>query len=259
MNAARAVTTAAATWLAPAGLLIAGAALAAVMLRPAGARGLVEEGAAYTLVTYDLVLPLLGLGVALATMTRRQMILFAVILVGSVPVGILGEHRLLSATGLPPSTARYFTYLGPLCCEVAGLTLALAGRLRLWLMPAATALCGAALGFLAALHDPTVGNPRFACGAAAAGLWLMVAPPAILRWFDTSWLRIGGRIVASWLVAIGLLLGGSKFVVQQRTEQAPEEPTQLFAEPPASIEPGTGDGTAGFARPREWGDESRQP
>jgi hypothetical protein len=30
-------------------------------------------------------------------------------------------------------------------------------------------------------------------------------------------------------------------------------------QPPASIDPGTGDGTAGSALPREWGDQSRQP
>lgn len=258
MREARSVTTTAARWLAPAGVLIAGAALLAVMLRPAGERGLAEGGAAYAIVAYDLVLPLVGLGVALATVTRWQAILFAVILVGSVPLGILAEHRLLSAAGLPPNLARHFTYLGPLCCVVAGLTLASAGSLRRWLMPAATALCGAALGFLVALHDPAVGDPRFAYGAAAAGLWLIAAPPAILRRFEGPWLKIGGRILASWLVAIGLLLGGSKFVVQQRAERA-SAPTQLFVQPPASIDPGSSNGTAAIPRPREWGDVSRQP
>jgi hypothetical protein len=55
---------------------------------------------------------------------------------------------------------------------------------------------------------------------AAVGLWLLATPPAILRWFDTTWLTIGGRILASWPVAIGLLRGGSKLVVQQRAEEA---------------------------------------
>jgi hypothetical protein len=123
-------------------------------------------------------------------------------------------------------------------------------------MPAATMLCGAALGFLAALHDPTVGDSQFVGGAAAAGLWLIAIPPALLRRFDGPWLKIGSRILASWLVAIGLLLGGSKLVVQQRAEQA-QAPVQLFVQPPASIDPP--EGTAGSTRPREWGDQSRQP
>jgi hypothetical protein len=258
MSAARAVTMAAATWLAPTGLLIAGAALGAVLLRPAGERGLVEEGAAYAIVTYDLVLPLVGLGVALATMTRRQAVLVAVILLGCVPVGIHGEHRLLWAAGLPPNLARHFTYLGPLCCAVAGLTLAAAGRLRRWLMPAATALCGAALGFLAALHDPTAGDPRFACGAAAVGLWLMMAPPAFLQLFDRSWLWIGDRILASWLVAFGLLLSGSKFIAQQRADRAFVSP-QLFVQPPASIDPDAAAESSDFEGSRERHDKSREP
>jgi hypothetical protein len=228
------------------------------MLRPAGERGPIEGGVAYAIITYDLVLPLVGLGVALATLSPRQATLFAIILVGSVPLGIVGEHRLLSAAGLSPDLAGYFTYLGPLCCALAGLTLAPAGRLRLWIMPAATVLCGAALGFLVALHDPTAGDPRFAGAAAAVGLWLMTTPPALLRLFDRSWLRIGGRILASWLIAIGLLLGGSKFVVQQRAERA-LAPTQLFVQPPASLDPEAGDGNSGFAQPREWRDQSRQP
>jgi hypothetical protein len=257
MSAARAVTTTAG-WLVPAGVVLAGIALLVIMLRPVDERGLIEAGAAYAIVTYDLVLPLAGLGVALATVGRWPAILFAVILVAGIPAGILGEHRLLSATGLPQNMARYFIYLGPLCCAVASLALASPRALRLCIMPAAALLCGAALGFLTALHDPTVGDPRFAGGAAATGLWLIAAPPAILRRFDTSWLRIGGRILASWLVAIGLLLGGSKFVVQQRAEQV-ATPTPLFIHPPASIDPGAGDGTAGFAQPREWGDQSRQP
>jgi hypothetical protein len=257
MNTARA-GTAAATWLAPAGVLLAGVALAAVMLRPAGARGPIESGAAYMLVTYDLVLALVGLGVGLTPMTRWQTILAALLLAAGVPLGVLGEHRLLAEADLPASLARSFAYVGPLCCVVAGLTLAPAGRLRRWIMPAATAFCGTALGFLVALHDPTVGDPRFAGGAAAVGLWLIATPPAILHRLDGPWLKVGGRILASWLVAIGLLLGGSKLVVQRRAEQA-QAPVQLYVEPPASLDPGAGGGSSATTRPREWGDTSRQP
>jgi urease accessory protein len=66
---------------------------------------------------------------------------------------------------------------------------------------------------------------------------------------------------AGFVLATGMIhiIGiGSKFVVQKRAEQA-AAPTQLFIQPPASIDPGAGDGTAGFARPREWGDQTRQP
>jgi len=86
MSGALPVTATAARWLAPAGVLITGAALLAVMLRPVGDRGLMEGGAAYAIVTYDLVLPLVGLGVALAPMSRWQTILVAVIFVAGIPL-----------------------------------------------------------------------------------------------------------------------------------------------------------------------------
>lgn len=254
----RAVATAAGKGLASAGVLLGGAALAAVLLRPAGERGLIESGVVYTIITYDLVLPLVGLGVALTSLTRRQTIACAIVLMYGVFIGVVGEHRLLATAALPPELARPFTYLGPLCCLAAGLALAPAGRLRRWLAPAATGLSGAALGFLAALHDPTVGDPRFAGGAAATGLWLVATPPAVLRWFDGPWLTIGGRILASWLVAIGLLLGASKLVLQRRADQA-QAASQLSVQPPASLDPGDATAPPGFKQPREWGDDSRQP
>jgi len=87
MSDAQPVTATAARWLAPAGVLITGAALLAVMLRPAGERGLMEGGVAYAIVTYDLVLPLVGLGVALTPMTRWQTILVAGIFIAGIPWG----------------------------------------------------------------------------------------------------------------------------------------------------------------------------
>jgi len=255
MSAAQPVARSAATRLVGAGVVIIGAVLLAIMFRPLGERGPIESGIAYAIVTYDLALPLVGLGVSMATLKRWQAIFFGLMLIGSVPLGIVGEHRLLSAAGLPPELARHFTYLGPLCCVAAGLALAPARRIRLWILPVAAVLCGATLGFLAALHDPAVGDLQFASGAAAAALWLMAAPTILLRWFDVSWLKIGGPILGSWLVAIGVLLGTSKFVVQQR-EHAQR---QLFVQPPASLDPGANDDVQGLVRPRERSDQYRQP
>jgi len=257
MRAAPPVTASPARWIALGGVLVAGAALAALLLQPAGDRGLIGGGGAYAIASYDLVLPLVGIGIATASMTPWRVILLAVILVGTIPLGVLGEHRLLSDPEFPPEIARRFIYLGPLCCVVVGLALALPGRLRLGLILPATALSGAALGFLAALHDPAPADPRFTGGAALVGLWLIAVPPALLCWFRGSWLTIGGRIVASWLIAIGLLLGGSKVVVQRRAEQV--QAPALYVQPPASIDPGTGEAAPAVPRPREWNDESRQP
>ncbi|HTO84062.1 MAG TPA: hypothetical protein VMQ73_17615, partial [Methylomirabilota bacterium] len=163
---------------------------------------------------------------------------------------------------LTPDSTWRLGFIGPLACVAAGLVLAPGPLLRVVLAPLAAAFCGAALGFLIAFHDPSLGDPRFAIGAAAAGLCVMAAPVVVLPWFGRGWLRIGGRILASWLIAIGLLLGGSKYVAQQRAAQplatAPPPPPPAYQPPPVNA-PAIGDNPSPLRRPSQWGDQNAQP
>ena len=258
MNAARGATTAS-RWLAPAGLAIAGAAVAGVMLRPAGERGLVEGGVAYAVVTYDLVLALVGLDFALATMTRWQAILFAVVLVGSIPLGVSRRASVPRVGGVAAGSSRLFIYLGPLCCAVAGLTLsASAGGLRLCLMPASAALSGAALGFLAALHDPTIGDPRFACGVAAVGLWLhcdFAGDPALVRHDVADDRRPHPRQLAGRHRPAAGRLAACGAATRRGAQRA-----DAIVHATAGLDRSwQSEGPAATTRPRDWGDTSRQP
>ncbi len=209
----------AAEWFGAAMVSIAAMLLLAVLWEPADERGSIASGAVYTIASYDQVLPLLGLGIAMARLGRWQKLLATAIFVGGLVLGILGEARLLSPTAGPADLHNLFVFIGPLCCVVIGLALASPAGLRGWTVPTAAALSGAGLGFLIALHGPATGDGRFFGGAAAAGLWLIMIPPLLLRRVDASWLTIGGRVVASWLIAIGLLLGGSSYVVEKRAEK----------------------------------------
>jgi hypothetical protein len=240
--------------------LIAGAAVLAALLRPAGERALVERGVVYTITTVELVLPLVGLGVALVQRGRWELLIMAVLFLGGIPLGRLSEHWLLVEGAVPPEIGRYFVLLGPLCCVVVAVALATPGRARAWVAPVAAVLSGTALGFLVALHDPSVGDPRFVSAAAATGLWLMWLAPAILRRFNKSWLKIGSRIFASWLAAIGLMLGGTKFVIMHRAERPVADSSAPLLSPPSGESEATiGDSPPVLNRPREWDDPSRQP
>jgi hypothetical protein len=207
-------------WLGPAAVSIAAALLVAGLWQPAAERSTIGSGAAYTIATYDQVLPLLGLGIAMARLRWWSTTLATIIFIGGIPSGILGEARVLSAMNAVPERHNLFVFVGPLCCVAIGLALASPAGLRAWTVAVAAALSGAALGFLIALHDPTGGDGRFSGGAAAAGFWLVMTPAVLLRHVDGLWLTIGGRVVASWLIAMGLLLGGSSYVVMKRAERA---------------------------------------
>ena len=207
-------------WLGPAAVSIAAALLLAALWQPAAERGLIASGAAYPIMAYDQILPLLGLGISLARLSPWWKLLVTGIFAGGFALGLLGEARLLSPMAAVPDLHFLFVFIGPLCCIAIGLALVSPAGLRAATVPAAAALSGAALGFLAALHDPTPGDGWFSGGAAAAGLWLIAAPAVLLRHVDGAWLTIGGRIFASWLIAMGLLLGGSSYVVKLRAERA---------------------------------------
>jgi hypothetical protein len=253
------VTTTARKWLGPACIVIAGALLLAVLLRPLSERSLIERGAAYTIMTYDLVLPLLGLGVAASQMRRWGVILVAIVFVAGIPVGIVGEDRLLAERRISVEFIRYIAFAGPLCCLIAAAALAPGGRVRIWITPAGALCCGTALGLLVAYHQPLVGDLRFVLGAGAAGLWLISVLPMVLGPLDRSWLKIGGRIFASWLAAIGLMLGGATFVTMQRADRpVAEPPPPAF---PQSFDP-VGAGipeSPPLNRGHESDDRSRQP
>jgi hypothetical protein len=206
-------------WIGPAWALIGAAVLLSALLQPAGERALVERGMVDMIGTYDLALPLVGLGIALSQMNCWQAILVAVVFAGGIPLGSPIEHRLLVERALSPVFAGYVVLVGPACCVLAAVSLAIPGRLRIWIMPTAAILVGSTLGFLAALHNPSAGDPKFSLGAAATGLWLISLAPAVLRQLRSSWLTIGGRIFASWLAAIGLMLGGAKLVTLQGADR----------------------------------------
>jgi hypothetical protein len=54
------------------------------------------------------------------------------------------------------------------------------------------------------------GDWHYMAGVTVTLGWVILLPPLTLRWVRGAWLRVGGRIFASWLLAIGVLLGASK-------------------------------------------------
>jgi hypothetical protein len=215
-------------WLGPAAALGAGALLLFGMFRPDAERGLFDYGAIYTVSTYDQALALVGIGVGWTQMTARRTALGMLFFAGSLLIGLLAKDRLVSAILAGPGSANLLLVLGligPICCVVCGLGLVAPARPRGWLMPLAAAISGLALGFFVALDDPSDMGRQFIGGAVLAACWLLLAPPALLWPIRGAWLRIGGRIFASWLIAIGVMLGASKLVAV-RSDALPPAPDQ---------------------------------
>jgi hypothetical protein len=251
--------TASAAWLWPAATLSTAALLFSVFLTEPGERGLYQIGIADLLMNYGQVLPLIGLGLGFRLLTRGQaanaLALFAI----GVIAGFFTEHALISSWSADWSTTRFITsiaLLGPFSCIISAAVSLAWGRIRLYLAVLASPVLGAATGYAIALANPSDGW-QYPVSAGLAALWLTIAPKGILAPFEARWLLVGGRIFASWLVAIALLLGSSALLPRPAPPPPPATPaaepiTPPESEPMQTLRPSTD-------QPRSWLGQPERP
>lgn len=117
---------------------------------------------------------------------------------------------------------------------MAGLALAVPRRGRAAVvLPVATFL-GFQLGVAVRLQGPGLDDGGFTGAAIIAALWLTVGITLTWRLMERPWLRVGGRILGSWLIAIGLMLSGAALAPRRSPPVAapPPPPSDEFSMPP---------------------------
>lgn len=163
------------------------------------------------------VLPLVGLGLATALVSVRLGVLTLVALLLGEVVGALLYDRFLGVmAGVRGATTHAFL-TAPFSMLIIGVVLVVSGRFRTWTIPAAALLIGALLAVVTKLTDPTLNDLRIPLSGTIIALWIIVAVGLIGRIFPPAWYTIGVRILGSWLVAIGLLLGGTAIATKPPT------------------------------------------
>jgi hypothetical protein len=216
-----------AKWAAPAVLTAGIVALLAAALHPLPDRGSFEFGLLYTLTRYEQSLPLAGLGLALAQMRLRPLLLNGALFIAAVPLGGLAANAIVAALATGADLFVYLRLLPAACSATTGLVLVVPGPMRAFLLPVAASASGITLGLLINMSDPTVEESAFALGAIACGIWLVAAPLLLWRRFARPAFLIAGRIFGSWLIAVGLMLGALHLIPQREIPQPPaEEPSQ---------------------------------
>jgi hypothetical protein len=101
---------------------------------------------------------------------------------------------------------------GPISCLAIGIALVPGARLLPWLLPISSIIAGAMLSLAIFLNDPSLHEPAFILMPVLAAFWTVAAVALTVRAFLRSWFAIFGRILGSWLVAIGLLYGGASLL-----------------------------------------------
>jgi hypothetical protein len=185
-----------------------GALLAVAFALPALDRHEVEAGFFYAALRFDQSLPLVGLGFLLAPAAPREVAAYSILLVAGLGLGGIVADRLAAAIEADFTLIRYVFLVGPTYCVVTGLALLAPAAARTWTVPVATMSAGTVLGLGIGGGYLGLANAEFAAGVVLAGACAVVLPLLLLRRFEGGWHGIVGRIFGSWLVAIGLMVGG---------------------------------------------------
>ena len=245
-------------WSGPALAALGLIAVAAVALSP----GLRESPLARWILADTLaparVLPLIGLGAVFALIGARALIAALLLFAAGIAGGLLAEDRLLALLDHVPRAATHLFYTGPISYLAAGAALVVSARWRNWLAPAAALIFGGVLGLTIKLTDPSLHEPAFTVTPLLAACWVVAAVTLTLRAFWRGWFPVFGRILGSWLLAIGLLYGGASLV----PKRVPPPPAVTLPPPSA---PGAERAIPGLPVPDEpapfpgGGDRFKQP
>lgn len=205
---------------------------------------MLERGALSVLLSYPRLLPLFGFGCALGFARRWEVVLAALLAALGLWLGFAFRDALINAVISGPATTARLGLPGPISCLFVGLLLAAPQALRPWLLPPTAIMAGAMLAVAVKLSDPSFHDPDFIRGAIAAGAWSVGAVGFTIHLCRRPWLGIATRILGSWLIAIGLMLGASLLLSRPSVGAAPPQPAARI-EPPGSLNL--------FAEPRNAG------
>lgn len=167
------------------------------------------------------LLPLFGLGLLIGQLPRPAKTAAALLLVAGALFGLVFREQIYLLIAPIPGAAANLFMTGPLACVLTGLALVLPRparpRLALPLIP----VVGAAIAISTRLGDPTLYAPHYLPAALLAQFWFIAAVALPVGRFDPPWLSIGSRIVASWMIAIGLLYGGAYLAAKDKSLTPP--------------------------------------
>jgi hypothetical protein len=91
--------------------------------------------------------------------------------------------------------------------------------------PVSAAIFGAMLGLSIRLTDPSLHVPAYTWTPVLIAFWIIVAVTLTLRAMRRTWFDIFGRILGSWLIAIGVLYGGASLVPKRKLPEVAVPPT----------------------------------
>lgn len=194
-------------WSGPALALAGAAALAAMLLRPGAEASPLAWWISNSALRPDRVLPLIGVGAALALVRPLACGAAAAALVIGLALGFAFYAPMLDPLWVFPRAAESNFLTGPAAALAAGLALIVPRRMRDWLVVPSALLAGTASALAIVVTDPSIGGAGNRIAGVLIALWIVAAACLGARGFYRPWFDAAGRILGSWLIAIALLYG----------------------------------------------------
>jgi hypothetical protein len=158
------------------------------------------------------LLPLIGLGTACGLVGAPIFAVTLALFVLGIAGGLAMQGWLISTIYTIAEGPTYLFLTGPISCLAIGLALVPGARLLPWLLPLAAFIAGTMLALAVFLTDPSLHDPLYVLTPTLAAIWITGAVALTLQVFRRGWFAIFGRILGSWLVAVGLLYGGASLL-----------------------------------------------
>lgn len=215
-------------WTGPALLTLGAAAVAALLLTPVADQGKLVWWLRSSALAPERILPLIGTGIALVLAGPRLWIVALAGFGAGIVAGFVAREPILAVLAQIPDAPLHQFRVGPIACIAAGLALIPGASLRSWLLLPAVLVVGATFAVAINLTDPSFHDATIPRTGVAIGFWITAGIALTGRAFRRRWFVIAGRILGSWLVAIGLLYGGATLTTP--TDEAVE---------PSVVEPAT--------------------
>lgn len=174
---------------------------------------------------FERVLPMIGLGALFGLVGPRVLAAALLLFALGIIAGLMGEDWLLRWLDAVPQAVSHEFLAGPISYFAVGAALASGTHWRPVWTPLSGFLCGAMLGLVVRLTDPTLHEPAYTWTPVLIAFWIILAISSTVRAFEQAWFPVFGRILGSWLLAIGLLYGGAVFVPKRQPPPIPPRPT----------------------------------
>jgi hypothetical protein len=169
------------------------------------------------------ILTLIGLGAACGLVGVRAFAAAVLFFGLGIAGGFVMHDRIVLFLYAALHGPTYLFLTGPISCLAVGLALVPGARPLPWLLPIAALVEGAMLAVAIFLSTPTLDDPVLTWAQLLAAVWIVATVAMTTRAFRRQWFAVFGRILGSWILAIGLLYGAASLVPVFNPPPAPTD------------------------------------